>query len=72
MYVGVIGVGDRGTDRKDRVCFSVSVFLGNRKTDKSVFGCEKPKKTTEKTTFGFQFTTLIIVHTAQTPTLTKN
>ena len=34
-------------DRKNRVGFSVSFFLGNRKTDfkKSVFGREKPRKT---------------------------
>ena len=38
------------TTEKNRVGFSVSFFLGNRKTDfkKSVFGREKPRKTDRK------------------------
>ena len=51
-YVGVIGVGDREkkTTEKKRVSFSVSFFLGNRKTDfkKSVFDREKPRKNDRK------------------------
>ena len=56
-YIGVFYDGDmkKKTTEKNRVGFSVSFFLGNRKTDfkKSVFGCEKPKKTTEKTDVRF-------------------
>ena len=57
MFVGVIGVEDRGKKptEKNRVGFSVSFFLGNRKTDnkKSVFGRENREKPTEKTDFWF-------------------
>ena len=56
-YVGVIGVGDMGkkNDPTNPVGFSVSVFLGNRKTDfkKSAFGREKPRKTDRKNDFRF-------------------
>ena len=60
-YVGVFDVGDmKKTTEKNRVGFSVSFFLGNRKTDfkKSVFCCEKSnkndqKKTTKKNDFRF-------------------
>ena len=66
-YVGVIGVGDRDkkkTTEKDRVGFSVSFVLGNRKTDfnKSVFGRETEKKRPKKSTFGFRFTTLPLAY----------
>ena len=44
---GFVFLGNRKTD--------FLVFVGNRKTDlkNSVFGCEKPKKTTEYTDFRF-------------------
>ena len=43
------------TTEKNRVGFSVSFFLGNRKTDfkKSVFGREKPRKTDRKNRLSF-------------------
>ena len=46
-YVGVFYVGDiKNVTKNNRVGFSLSAFLGNRKNDfkKSVFGCEKTKE----------------------------
>ena len=50
-YVGVFDVADmKKTTEKNRVGFSVSVFLDNRKTDfkQSVFCCEKSNKNDRK------------------------